>query len=365
MHMLEKEITFDRFIRGVITLTLFAVGCYFLHSLSTVLLPFFIAWLLAYLLHPIVLFMQHKVRLRNRAISIVATLLLIVGILTAALALIVPPTWHELGRLTDFVIEYVQGTIIETGLAGEVIRLIDDYIDQNTVINFVQNGSFSDTVQYTITQLWSLLAGTYDFAMSVVGLFVVLLYLFFILLDYEKITLGFMSIIPLHRRAFVNGVLSDVEHGMNAYFRGQALIALIVGILFSIGFSIIGLPMAIGLGLFIGLLNMVPYLQLIGFLPAIMLAMLKSADSGMSFWLVMGLILIVFAVVQSIQDFYLTPHIMGKAMGLNPAIILLSLSIWGSLLGVIGLIIALPLTTIIISYYKRYALKDEVSEAEE
>ena len=140
---------------------------------------------------------------------------------------------------------------------------------------------------------------------------------------------------------------------MNAYFRGQSLIALTVGILFSIGFSIIGFPMAIGLGLFIGLLNMVPYMQVIGLVPTIFLALLEARDTDRSFWWLMLLALIVFAVVQLIQDLILTPRIMGKVMGLKPAIILLSLSVWGSLLGIIGLIIALPLTTLIWSYYKR------------
>ena len=145
---------------------------------------------------------------------------------------------------------------------------------------------------------------------------------------------------------------------MNSYFRGQSLIALIVGILFSIGFLIIDFPLAVGLGLFIGLLNLVPYLQLIGLVPTIILALMKSLETGQNFWFIMLLALIVFAVVQAIQDMYLTPRIMGKVMGLNPAVILLSLSVWGALLGFIGLIVALPLTTLCLSYYRRFVLKE-------
>ena len=115
---------------------------------------------------------------------------------------------------------------------------------------------------------------------------------------------------------------------MNRYFRGQALVALCVGILFSIGFLIIDFPLAIGLGLFIGALNMVPYLQIIGFVPTIMLAILKAADTGDNFWIIIASAAAVFIVVQIIQDGYLVPRIMGKITGLNPAIILLSLSIW-------------------------------------
>ena len=143
---------------------------------------------------------------------------------------------------------------------------------------------------------------------------------------------------------------------MNKYFRGQALVALCVGILFSIGFLIIDFPIAVGLGMFIGLLNMVPYLQLVGFVPAILLAIVKAADTGQNFWVIMLMVLIVFAVVQIIQDTFLTPKIMGHVTGLHSAIILLSLSIWGSLLGILGMIIALPLTTLSIDYYQKYVI---------
>ena len=154
----------------------------------------------------------------------------------------------------------------------------------------------------------------------------------------------------------------DVKNGMNAYFRGQSLIALLVGILFSIGFLIIDFPMAIGLGLFIGFLNLIPYMQTLGFIPTIILALVKAADTGQNFWIILLSAFIVFAVVQTIQDVILTPRIMGHVMGMNPAIILLSLSIWGSLLGIIGLIIALPLTTLLISYYRRFVLKETDGE---
>ena len=107
---------------------------------------------------------------------------------------------------------------------------------------------------------------------------------------------------------------------------------------------------------------MVPYLQLVGFIPTILLAVVKAADTGESFWVIMLGALIVFAVVQAIQDTILTPKIMGKVMGLNSAIILLSLSIWGSLLGIMGMIIALPMTTLLITYYQRYIIKNQKNE---
>ena len=116
--------------------------------------------------------------------------------------------------------------------------------------------------------------------------------------------------------------------------------------------------MGIVLGLFIGLLNMVPYLQLVSIIPTTALCLVYSVGEGQPFWPVFWQCMAVYVVVQLIQDLYLTPRIMGKAMGLNPAIILLSLSVWGSLLGFIGLIIALPLTTLCLSYYDRYIIRE-------
>ena len=106
------------------------------------------------------------------------------------------------------------------------------------------------------------------------------------------------------------------------------------------------------------LLNLVPYLQTLGFAPAILLALLKAHDTGGNFWLIMIGFTIAVLIVQTLQDAVITPKVMGKVTGLSAAVILLSLSIWGTLLGFIGLIIALPLTTLLISYYKRYVLKE-------
>ena len=149
---------------------------------------------------------------------------------------------------------------------------------------------------------------------------------------------------------------------MNRYFRGQALVAFSVGILFSIGFLIIDFPLAIGFGLFIGLLNMVPYLQLVALVPTVLLALLKAADTGDNFWWILCCALLVFCIVQVIQDAFIVPKVMGKITGLNPAIILLSLSVWGALMGIVGMIIALPFTSIILSYYKRFIKKGDDSE---
>lgn len=362
--MFEQKITFDSFIRAVTILCLAVGAVWLLNTLSSVLLPFFIAWLLAYLLYPLVRFIQYRLRLRNRILSIVVALLFVFALLAGFIALIVPPIIKETIHIAELTTLYFHDVMIQTNMSKYIQNIVDYLSNKNTLVNLVQQSSFIDAMQTVMLQTWNVVSSTVNVALSVLGVFVVLLYMFFILVDYEKICQGWVNLIPAGKRDFASMVVQDVKNGMNAYFRGQSLIALIVGILFSIGFLIIDFPLAIGLGLFIGLLNLVPYMQLFGFIPTILLAILKATETGESFWFIMLCALAVFAVVQLIQDMYLTPRIMGHVMGLNPAIILLSLSIWGSLMGIIGLIIALPLTTLLLSYYRRFILKEVVAEAE-
>jgi len=356
--MLEKEITFDRVVRWLIA-ALIAVGLVLLiNRLSKVLLPFFIAWIMSYMIYPFVCFLQNKCRLKYRVLSIVVALLVVFAVITLAAFLVVPPIIEESLRMAKLITVYFHDTFASSEFMANIQGMLQSYASDDSLMKLLQHSSVMDVAENLVMKAWEFLSGTINFAIGLLGSLVVLLYLFFILMDYEKISDGWIRFIPAGQRKFASMVAGDVKSGMNAYFRGQSLIALLVGILFSIGFLIIDFPMAIGLGLFIGLLNLIPYLQLVGFIPTIILALVKAADTGQSFWVIILCALAVFAVVQTIQDVILTPRIMGHVMGLNPAIILLSLSIWGSLLGIIGLIIALPLTTLLISYYRRFILKE-------
>lgn len=355
---MEKKITFDRFIRSV-TLILLIVGIGLLiKQLSSVLLPFFIAWLLAYMLYPLVRFLQYRCRLRNRVVSIVAALVAVFGVATGVMLLIVPPLIDEATKLGTYIVPIAQQYMGESGITESIRQFYERFLNENNIVQLIQQDNVMDALRTALGQAWDFIYQALGFIVGIFVVFVVFLYMFFILLDYEKLSEGWVRLIPADKREFFTGLVSDVEHGMNSYFRGQSLIALIVGILFSIGFLIIDFPLAVGLGLFIGILNLVPYLQLIGFIPTIVLALMKSIETGQNFWIILLMALAVFAVVQAIQDMYLTPRIMGHVMGLNPAVILLSLSVWGSLLGFIGLIIALPLTTLCLSYYRRFVLKE-------
>lgn len=357
--MERKKITFDSFIRAVILGAIIIGVLMLLKRLSGVLLPFFLAWLIAYLIYPLVSFFQHKLRLKNRIISIFCALFTLSVIGSVAFYLLVPPMIQEFLRVKDLLIEYFSTTHTASNVPTTLSEFIRQNIDLHILEQMFSQENILDALKVTVPKLWSLISESINLLFGFFTVFLILLYIVFILLDYESISEGWAHLMPKKYRKTVTGILNDVKDGMNRYFRGQALVALCVGILFSIGFLIIDFPLAIGLGLFIGALNMVPYLQIIGFIPTIMLAILKAADTGDNFWIIIASAAAVFIVVQIIQDGYLVPRIMGKITGLNPAIILLSLSIWGSLMGMLGMIIALPLTTLMLSYYQRYIINQE------
>lgn len=329
---------------------------FLVNRLSSVLLPFFIAWFLAYLLYPAVKFVQEKMHVRNRVVSILITLIAVIALVAGVIWLIIPPMIEQFQKLVELSTKYIQSTAHITSIPETINNWVKE--NQTAITDFFKSKDFTDALQTAMPKLFSILGHTASVVISIVASLITLLYMFFILLDYEYLTNNWIKIFPKKSRPFWTELMKDVERELNNYIRGQGLVALTMGILFCIGFTIIDFPMAIGLGILIGILDLVPYLHTFALIPTAFLALLKAADTGQNFWVILAMAVAVFAIVQVIIDMVVTPKIMGTAMGLNPAILLLSLSVWGALLGFIGLIIALPLTTLIMAYWQRYVTRE-------
>ena len=358
--MLEGKITFDRMARWVLMAATVIAIIYLINLLGSVLLPFFVGWLLAYLLYPMVKFVQYRLHVPSRPLAIVVTMLVVGIVLAGVFYFIIPPMIEQFERLGDVLMKYLN----QQSEKGDFSAMIHEWLNQNRdrVMEFFRSRDFIETMKTTMPGVFSFVGRTANIIISIVASCITLLYMFFILLDYEYLTNNWVRIFPKKSRPFWISLMGDVERELNNYIRGQGLVALCMGIMFCIGFTIIDFPMAIGLGILIGIMDLVPYLHTFALIPTAFLALLKAADTGQNFWIIFGLAVLVFVVVQVITDMVTTPKIMGTAMGLNPAILLLSLSVWGTLLGFIGLIIALPLTTLLIAYYQRYVTKDEVPD---
>lgn len=343
-------------VRSVVTIVVLVALYLLIRRLSGVLLPFLISFVVAYILAPIVNFFQHKCRLKNRVLSVIVTILLVLGVLTGLVAALVPAISKQATSLSNSVKTYVAQWNGNEYFSAETNQRIEELIKSLDIKALLQ----SDEVQQGLSKVANFLGdGLLAIGNSVLSLaivFVCIMYIIFLLVDYEKIILNWHKYIPARFSETMQMLLQDLDRNMNAYFRGQALIAAINGLLFAIGFQIIGLPMGIGLGIMIGILNLVPYMQILGALPAVLLGLIQAAETGRPFWVILLCIAAVFVIVQIVENMVLTPTIMGEVTGMGPAWILLSLSIWGSLLGFVGMIIALPLTTLLISYYKRFVL---------
>ncbi|MDR2533618.1 MAG: AI-2E family transporter [Tannerellaceae bacterium] len=362
--LFNKPFTFDRVARIIFSIAIVALLVYMIALLRNALLPFLVAWLLAYLMQPLVRFFQYRLKLRSRALSIVAVLLFVTIVVGLASWIVIPSVIREADKTMELISSYASDSDNIPFIPKEWQEYIRESIQEGKIMELLGRENLHNAVRELAPRIWSVLSGTFSLVISITMLFIVFLYFVFILLDYEKIAGGWIKLFPDRYRPFLNGLATDVEISMNRYFRGQSLVALCVGILVAAGFRIIGFPLGVTLGLFIGMLNLIPYLQAIGMAPLALLAMIQAAETGRNFWLVIGPPILVLVIVQCIQDLFLVPKIMGRAMRMNPAIILLSLSIWGSLLGFAGLIIALPLTTLTLSYYRRFVLMEDAEEAE-
>lgn len=352
----QAPITFDRFIRGILLLLIIIGVALAVYHLSGVLLPFFVAWLAAYLLYPVVRFFQQRLRLRNRFIAIFATLLVTIGALVGFFYLVVPPMINEMGHLKDVALNYIREGANLSRLPLPVQEYLTQRFNPHEVEAFLSQTDILSAIKNTLPKVWNVLWSTASLIFNLAASLIGLLYFILLLTDYEKYATGWIHFVPRSLRPFAATLVADIEHGMAGYFRGQALVALSNCVMFSIGFWIIDFPMPIGLGCLIGVISFVPYLQVIGFIPAALLAVLTSFETGANFWWLLFLVLVVYVVVQILQDTIFTPRIMGKIMGLPPAIILLSLSVGGYLLGILGLILALPVTTLMITYYRRFVI---------
>ena len=354
--MLEQKITFDKFIRWTLSIILVFTVLFIINYLSGALLPFLIAWLLAYLLYPLVKFIQYKMKVKARAVAIIIAMLLVILVIGGMVYFIIPPMFEQFQKLYDVLMLWLHQTTHTDSFSSTVKQWIEE--NQYEIEKFFKSKDFSDTLKTTMPKLFTVLGHTANIIISIIASCIILLYMFFILLDYEYLTTNWIKIFPKNNRPFWQELMKDVEHELNNYIRGQSSVALCMGIMFCIGFSIMDFPMAIGLGILIGLMDLVPYLHTFALIPTAFLAMLKAAETGQNFWYVFGLAVGLFILVQIITEMIVIPKIMGKAMGLNPAILLLSLSVWGATLGFTGLIIALPLTTLIMAYWQRYVTKE-------
>ena len=359
-HFFRREFTFDRIARMLVLSVLILLIYVAVQAIWSIILPFLLAGIFAYVMMPLVRFFQYTLRLRSRGLSVILTLLLLGAVVYLAVIFIIPSINAEIEKTLQVISGYSSGQDILTMILPRNIR---NYLNGGLRWgNFPQQLSLEkilENVKLLLDQVGGIINSTLSiFSWGLVFL-IGFIYFVFILLDFENLARGFISLFPKTLRPTIRTISIDLDRYMNNYFRGQALIAISVGVLLSIGFNIIGLPLATAMGIFIGILNFIPYMQALGIIPLGLASLLMAAQTGENAFVCMLLAYGVLMIVQIIQDMIIVPHIMGQTMGMRPSLILLVLSIWGYLLGFFGMLIALPITMFIYSLYMRYVLQDE------
>lgn len=367
MFQSEKPYTLDSVVRMVLGAGFIVGMVWLLGYLSSVLVPFVAALLTAYLLNPLTCYIEKYVK--NRGAAVALTLVGLLAVVTGMFFVVVPMMVNEFVHMGQVLSQLVSDADFSRKVAGYLPPDIWKWVQETAKSPEVQELFTSEGAMNTAKSILNaavpgirgVAVGAFNVVAGLAGVFVILLYIIFLLADFGKIRRNWQELLPKTYRGGVVSFLGEFEETMRLYFRGQVTVALTVGVLMSIGFALIGLPLAIVLGMLIGVLNIVPYLGAVGAVPAVLLAALDSLEAGESIWIGIGLVIAVMAIVQVIQDGFLVPKIQGDSLGLSPWLILLSLSVWGKLLGFLGLMIALPMTCLCLSYYRGLLAEREAS----
>ncbi|WP_294956717.1 AI-2E family transporter [uncultured Fibrobacter sp.] len=351
--------TLDRVMHFVLLVLGTVVILWLVNYLRGVLFPFFAAFLLAYIVDPLVTRLTVKVKHRIVAVLIVlASAILIAGV---GLRIFVPMVVGEVRNLGVLISKMFNDSEWSARIAnlmpGDLYQTIRGMISWEQLASAMQSLDFWNEVQNVASKVlpgaWGVLSYTGSVFLWFSGAAVIFMYLVFIMLDMPKLRKGVLNLVPLRLQKEASSFAHETDRFMGTYFRAQSLVALTVGILYAIGFGVMGLPMGVAFGLFSGALNMIPYMQLTTIPMALLLAVVYTLNTGMPFWEVAVIIASIYLAVQVIEDFFLVPRIVGKSMNLPPVGILLSISIWGKLLGFLGLLVAIPFTCLCLVYIKK------------
>lgn len=355
----SQKFNLDRTVRLIIALLGLWAVILLLRELSSALLPFMIASGLAYLLHPMVSWLEK--RCGYRGLAVVLCMSSFVFVLWACVVYVYPRLLEEIQQLAHLLKPLEEqsqwSAIAKEKLPDNVWLWLREQLLSPEMKAWIKDGGVSSVLPLLkplAPSFLGVIMGAKSVLLAVMGASVILLYMFFILLDYRSLVLGAQRMIPREWSGLVRQFGGDFDRALSQYFRAQSMVAAIVGLCFGLGFSWAGLPMPWFLGLMMGVLNLVPYLQLLGLIPVAVLALLtvlQGESSLSSMALQCGIVVL---VVQSLQDMVIVPKVMGKASGLSPAIMLLSLSVWGQLLGFFGLVIAIPLTCLMLAWYQAW-----------
>ena len=359
---------------ALVTVAAILTGLWVLSETGTLLAPFVLALVLAYVLDPLV------DRLEGRGISrSVAVLILMVpavGLLAAVFLLLVPAAFKQLGEVAQAAPVFFErlGLWIESGqqrLLAVDVPLIDgaEIVDRLRAVDSAAVVEFLEERQAALaTSVWE---GVLGLGRGLGSVFTILGYVvltpvltFYLIRDWDQITARIADLVPTsHRDDFV-AFFGDCDDLVSSYLRGQVLVAISIGLVTGVGLGIARFPNAAALGLMVGIFSVVPYLGLIlSLIPAIFIA-LVSGSVGVS----LLKIAVVYTGAQLLDGTLITPKIVSGSVGIHPVWVVLALSLGGFFFGFVGLLVGVPAAAVtkllIVRGLERYKGSDFYRRAE-
>lgn len=325
---------------GIIGAAALAVGVGVLWVLKGALTPLVVAWVIAYLLDPVIDRFEARGVPRGAAILL---LLAVVGVALAAFALlVVPQMQRDIADLSKQLPGYLDRTLASVSpLLEEHLRIrVPDSV--RGAIDAVRSGELPIPLDAARNLLQRLVAGVTGTVGALVSLVLIPVLAYYLLVEFDRIRLAALDLVP---RAYQGRVARDaarVDRLVAGFIRGQLTVCLVLGVLYATGFALIGVDLALVIGIVSGFLAIIPY---VGGAAALLMA---SGMCVLEFGIDVHLLLVVgwYALVQTLEGFVLTPHIVGGSLGMHPVTVILALLIGGDLLGFLGLMVAVPLAAV-------------------
>ncbi|HWQ73462.1 MAG TPA: AI-2E family transporter [Desulfitobacteriaceae bacterium] len=311
------------------------LGLIFFYSIRMVLGPFLLAFALAYLLNPVIEWLEkHKI---NRRWAIALTFCLIVIIIVLILSLVLPSVYNETARLmvvlpekisqlNDF-LQNIRHNFLASGLPEKVSYVIDEHLGNGEVY-------VAEKLKLLLDNLPAKLASLSPYLLSPI------LAIYF-LADWKRIQLAFMRLVQQKWRLEWQRLWLDISHVLRCFIRGNLVVAVIVGILVGIGVKLIGMDYALIIGLICGISDLIPYFgPLIGAVPAVLLGFTKSSMMALE-------VALVILVVQQLEGTLISPKLMGDSVGLHPLWVIFALLAGEELAGFWGIFFSVPIAAVI------------------
>lgn len=346
-----------RWVRLLAALLVLAGLAWALVLLRSVLTPFAIALALAYFLNPVVnaleRFLERDIgrsrilrgRLDPRSAAVGLLCLVAAALVALVVSVVVPAAWHQVadaGAKLPGYLKVARGKLepIYASLnlkypeqAEEVRHRIETAVRENAlqILKPVTRGvqvAFSSAV---------------GFILSVLNLIVIPVFAVYLLYDMNHIHAGVKQLVPYRMRPYVESRFGEVDRLLSAFVRGQLTVCLILGVFYAIGLTFCGVPMGLVVGLVIGFFNLIPFMShAVGLPLALLLSWLDDQSAAR-----LLAVTLVFLFGQMVEGNYVTPRIVGQSLGLHAVIVMLAVLVGGTLFGLIGMLVAVPLTAVL------------------